>query len=109
MMWFRLAALWGCPVREAMRRCSQREFIEWCAFHDAEGIGEWREVLDVLFSRLRKTILDPHTPRHKRLDPDQYRVFRKIERYKTHDEVISIIRAAKRDAAAARGTTHGRP
>ena len=41
-MWFRLAALWGCPVREAQARCDSREFAEWCAFYRKDPWGDQR-------------------------------------------------------------------
>lgn len=44
-MWFRLAALWGCTVREAQRRCDAREFNEWLAYYRLEPWGEERDDL----------------------------------------------------------------
>ena len=41
-MWFRLAALFGCTVREAQARCNSREFAEWCAFYNLDPFGELR-------------------------------------------------------------------
>ena len=41
-MWFRLAALWGCTVREAQARCNAHEFSEWCAFYEIDPFGELR-------------------------------------------------------------------
>lgn len=38
-MWFRLAALWGCPVREAKARISYAEFTQWIAFYTLEPWG----------------------------------------------------------------------
>ena len=38
-MWFRLAALWGCTVREAQERCDSREFTEWMAYYLVEPWG----------------------------------------------------------------------
>lgn len=42
MLWFRLAALWGCTVREAQQRCSPSEFLEWKGYYLLEPWGEWR-------------------------------------------------------------------
>jgi hypothetical protein len=39
-MWFRLAALWGCTVREAIARCDAEEFREWLAYY---GLEPWTQ------------------------------------------------------------------
>jgi hypothetical protein len=39
LMWFRLASLWGCTVREAQERCPPEEFSEWLAFYSLEPWG----------------------------------------------------------------------
>jgi len=38
-MWFRLAALWGCPLREAKARITEAEFTQWIAFYSLEPWG----------------------------------------------------------------------
>lgn len=42
-MWFRLAALWGCPVAEAQARIDSVEFAEWIAYHRIEPWGCYAE------------------------------------------------------------------
>jgi len=37
-----LAALWGCPKREAKERCTAREFYEWVAYYRMNPWGEER-------------------------------------------------------------------
>ena len=52
--WFRLAALWGCPVCEAKERCSSEEFTHWRAFY---GIEPWGcELADMLAARICMTV-----------------------------------------------------
>lgn len=46
-MWFRLAALWGCPVAEAQRRIDSREFAEWLAFWRIDPWGPQRADLRI--------------------------------------------------------------
>ena len=40
--WFRLAALWGCTVNEAIERCSDQEFLWWRAYYRLEPWGQRR-------------------------------------------------------------------
>ena len=40
-MWLRLAALFGCTVKEAQARCDFQEFQSWKAFYEIEPWG-WR-------------------------------------------------------------------
>ena len=65
-MWFRLAALWGCTVAEAQRRCSVPEFVAWCAYYNMEPFGahaEWsRHAINTA------CILAPY----KKVDPDKF-------------------------------------
>lgn len=49
-MWFRLAALWGCTVREAMCRCDAREFAEWAALYSFDPWGPAREDLQAAYT-----------------------------------------------------------
>ena len=42
MMWFRLATVWGCTVREAQERCDSREFAEWIAYDTIAPLGSER-------------------------------------------------------------------
>ena len=45
-MWFRLACLWGCTVREAQARCNSAEFAEWCAAYQLDPWGPERTDLN---------------------------------------------------------------
>ena len=42
-MLYRIAALWGCSIREASDRLGTWEaFLEWCAYYSLEPWGEYR-------------------------------------------------------------------
>lgn len=69
-MWFRLAALWGCTVREAQKRCSSREFAEWMAYYRLEPWGEWRA--DYRNGLALSTYLNTKLPKGKRVKPDDF-------------------------------------
>lgn len=38
-MWFRIAAMLGCSISEAMDRVDSNEFTQWIAFYNKEPFG----------------------------------------------------------------------
>ena len=44
-LWYKVASLWGCTVREAQERCTWREFIGWAAFYETDPWGHERSDL----------------------------------------------------------------
>lgn len=41
-MWLRLAAMWGCTLKEAAAKCDAAEFALWSALYEIDPWGEER-------------------------------------------------------------------
>lgn len=55
---FRLAALFGCTVRELKKRVSSKELIEWMAFYNLDPWGGYR--LDINSAQICTTMANIH-------------------------------------------------
>lgn len=68
----RLAALLGRTVEEMRESLSQRAYMKWCAYWDAEPWGPWRDNLHAAL--ICKEIRRPQVAHGSRIDLDQFMV-----------------------------------
>lgn len=86
-----LAALWGCPVREAQARCDSREFAEWLAFYRIDPFGEQRADLRngilaaLVANAMRRSGQQP-------AKPEDFMPFREV-RKRTPEEAALMLKA----------------